>query len=296
VQGCKEAIDVIVEGIIEADKDRAARNFSVSINVDPQFHPKLIGKKGATISKIRDRYGVNISIPHKDDEDPTLITITGYEDKCHEARQAIYDIAGDLATQVTINTEVKSCFHARLIGQRGRTIRKIMEKFKVSISFPSSTGGQDDRENAEHIITITGSEANCKECEDHILNQVEEFRQEMEDRDENDSFMNSYQAPRPMNLGYTLDSMMRQQESASDYPAEEEQPPPPGEDVPYTNGHHEERQQKPAGGGRHKKGGFVVEGAPWTQDTPNMMSAQDFPSMGSGGHTPSLSVWGPRRT
>jgi len=270
VASCKEAIEHIVAGIVEADKDRAARSFSVSINVDPQFHPKLIGKKGATISKIRDKYGVNVSIPHKDDADPTLITITGYEDKCLEAREAIYSIAGDLASQVSITVDVEQAFHARLIGQRGRNIRKVMEKFKVSIAFPS--GGED-------CITITGSEENCREAEDHILNQVEEFRQEMEEREDT-----SYQAPRPMTMGSTLDGMLRQQESASDYPAEPEEQEPP-----------QQQQQQPRGG-RNKKG-FVVEGAPWTQDAPNMMSAQDFPSMGAGGQGgSSLSVWGPRRS
>ena len=49
--------------------------------------------------------------------------------------------------------------------------------------------------------------------------------------------------------------------------------------------------------GRTNKQGFVVSGAPWTQEAPNVMSATDFPSMGaSAAHsTPSLSVWGPKR-
>jgi len=273
VADCKAAIEEIVAGIVEADKDRAARSFSVSINVDPQFHPKLIGKKGATISKIRDKYGVNVSIPRQDDPDPTLITITGYEDKCLEAREAIYNIAGDLASQVSITVEVEQDFHARLIGQRGRNIRKVMEKFKVSIAFPS--GGADD------TITITGGEDNCREAEDYLLNQVEEFRQEMEDRDDT-----SYQPPRrPMTMGSTLEGMLRQQESPSDY----SQPPPPGTEEPEP----QQQETRPPQGGRNKKG-FVVEGAPWT--APNMMSAQDFPSMGSASQGPSLSVWGPRRS
>ena len=48
------------------------------------------------------------------------------------------------------------------------------------------------------------------------LRQVEEFRQEMEERNEHDAYINSYNAPKPTTLGTTLDGMMRQQESASD--------------------------------------------------------------------------------
>lgn len=59
--------------------------------------------------------------------------------------------------------------HSRLIGTRGRNIRKIMEEFKVDIKFPRS----DD--NDPNIVTIMGYEDNVLEAKDHLLNLEEEY-------------------------------------------------------------------------------------------------------------------------
>lgn len=39
------------------------------MTVDPKFHPKIIGRKGAVISQIRKDHDVNIQFPDKGDED-----------------------------------------------------------------------------------------------------------------------------------------------------------------------------------------------------------------------------------
>jgi len=301
-------IEAKVASVEKDELDRVARQFQLAVHVDPQFHPKLIGKKGATISKIRDKYGVNIRIPDRRNDDQTQVTIIGYEDKCKEARDAILEITGDFENQVKIEVVVDNNFHARLIGQRGRNIRKVMEKYKVVIAFPSTKENEEEepKPNAENIITITGAEANCLECQDHILNQVEEFQQEIDERQERDEFFNSYHAPRPMDLGSAMDVRHKHHNNRDEQEpqSEEQEPAPPGTEETPPHAHEEvqqpqqqERQQPQQHGRGGKKKGFVVEGAPWTQDAPNMMSAADFPSMGAsaGAHTPSLSAWGPKR-
>lgn len=278
------AIKEQVENLLGEEKDRKARNFQLTLNVDPQFHPKLIGKKGATISKIRDKYGVNIRIPDKHDEDPTLITVIGYEEKCVQAKEAIINITGELASQVKLTVNIPNSFHARLIGQKGRNIRRVMETYRVMIAFPGSN--VDDPE-AKDIITVTGPETNCLDCQDHLLNQLQEYRQEIEERSERDTLLNSFQTPRTLDFGATLGAAFK------DAPAAEEQQPDPwAEPQLAVNGGAEEQMRN----GTHK-GGFVVPGAPWTQEAPNMLSRTDFPSMGaSGGHSATLSAWGPKRS
>lgn len=39
------------------------------MSVDPKFHPKIIGRKGAVISQIRKDHEVNVQFPDKGDED-----------------------------------------------------------------------------------------------------------------------------------------------------------------------------------------------------------------------------------
>lgn len=43
------------------------RSFKLSVTVDPKYHPKIIGRKGAVITQIRLEHDVNIQFPDKDD-------------------------------------------------------------------------------------------------------------------------------------------------------------------------------------------------------------------------------------
>lgn len=59
--------------------------------------------------------------------------------------------------------------HSRLIGSRGRNIKKIMDQFKVEIRFPRET---DEDPN---LVTITGSDDNVQDAKDYLLNLEEEY-------------------------------------------------------------------------------------------------------------------------
>lgn len=64
---------------------------------------------------------------------------------------------------------IDSRVHSRLIGSRGRNIRKIMDDYNVEIKFPRDTDPEPE------LIVITGGEANCEEAKDHLLNLEEEY-------------------------------------------------------------------------------------------------------------------------
>lgn len=70
-----------------------------------------------------------------------------------------------ITEEVTLDTRV----HPRLIGQRGRAIRKVMDDYKVDIKFP-----RPESDNPE-LVMITGSEDNVLDCKDHLLNLEEEY-------------------------------------------------------------------------------------------------------------------------
>lgn len=66
------------------------------MEVDPEYHPKIIGRKGLVISKIRQDYDVQITLPKKGDPDQRMITITGYEDNAQKAKEHIEQIVQKL--------------------------------------------------------------------------------------------------------------------------------------------------------------------------------------------------------
>ena len=168
VRGAREALQVKLTELEEEELDKEARSYFIEIHVDSEYHPKIIGRKGAVVTKLREKHGVNIKFAGRGDDDPTLITITGYKEKVEDAKQAIFQITGDLDSMVKLDVEIDDRVHSRLIGYRGKAIRKVMDDYKVSISFPR----ENDNPN---IVTITGPEDRAQDCQDHLLNLAAEY-------------------------------------------------------------------------------------------------------------------------
>ncbi|MXQ98295.1 hypothetical protein E5288_WYG018460 [Bos mutus] len=178
ITGLAAHLDRAKAGLLERVKelqaeqeDRALRSFKLSVTVDPKYHPKIIGRKGAVITQIRLEHDVNIQFPDKDDgsQPQDQITITGYEKNTEAARDAILKIVGELEQMVSEDVPLDHRVHARIIGARGKAIRKIMDEFKVDIRFPQS-GAPDP-----NCVTVTGLPENVEEAIDHILNLEEEY-------------------------------------------------------------------------------------------------------------------------
>ena len=74
------------------------RSFTLEVTVDPKYHPKIIGRKGAVIGKIRSRHEVNIQFPARNQENQELIKIQGYQAKAEAARDEILAIVKELVS------------------------------------------------------------------------------------------------------------------------------------------------------------------------------------------------------
>lgn len=59
--------------------------------------------------------------------------------------------------------------HPRIIGSKGRGIRKVMEEFKVELKFPRQESEDPD------LVVITGAEDAVLDCKDYLLNMEEEY-------------------------------------------------------------------------------------------------------------------------
>ncbi|KAM8874140.1 high density lipoprotein binding protein a isoform 2-T7 [Spinachia spinachia] len=192
ISGLANHLDRAREGLLDRVKelqadqeDRALRSFKLTITVDPKYHPKIIGRKGAIITTIRTEHDVNIQFPDKTDENQDQITITGYEHKAIAARDAIQAIVEELEEMISEDITLDSRVHARIIGARGKGIRKIMDEFKVDLRFPQS-GSADP-----NLVTVMGRPELVDEAIDHLLNLEEEY---LADVEENESKM-PYQRP-----------------------------------------------------------------------------------------------------
>ncbi|KAL0134248.1 hypothetical protein PUN28_001207 [Cardiocondyla obscurior] len=173
VQSAKEAILEKCEALKAEREDRALKSFELKLEVDPEYHPKIIGRKGAVISKIRNDHDVQINFRRKGDPEEHIITITGYEKNAYSARDDIMKIVNEWNGLTKEEVQINAAVHSRLIGAKGRNIRKIMDEFKVDIKFPRKTDADPN------IVTIVGAEDNVGDAKERLLNLEEEYMQDV---------------------------------------------------------------------------------------------------------------------
>ncbi|XP_042368369.1 vigilin [Plectropomus leopardus] len=250
VERAKQGLLERVKELQAEQEDRALRSFKVTMSVDPKFHPKIIGRKGAVISQIRKDHDVSIQFPDKGDEQQDLIVISGYERNVEEARQAIQQLVAELQEMVSQDVHLDPRTHARIIGARGKAIRKLMEEFKVDIRFPQPGSDEPDK------VTVTGLPETVDNAIDHLLNLEEEYMLSVTETE-------------------TLAAYMK----------------PPSR---YGGGGGAGVDDSSGGPAK----GFVVRDAPWNaagSKAPDMSSAEDFPTFGTGVAPKQASAWGPKK-
>uniref|UniRef100_UPI00358DE364 vigilin isoform X2 n=1 Tax=Myxine glutinosa TaxID=7769 RepID=UPI00358DE364 len=169
VMGVASNVERAEKGLMDRAKElqaeqenRVLRSFKLSVNVDTKYHPKIIGRKGAIITEIRKKHDVNIQFPDKGDENQNVITITGYESNTLAARDDILKIVSNFEEMISEDIKLDTRVHSRLIGSRGKVIRRIMDEYKVEIRFPQ-TGAEDP-----NIVTVIGLPENVDNAIDHL--------------------------------------------------------------------------------------------------------------------------------
>merc|ERR550532_1195583 len=75
--------------------------------------------------------------------------------------------------------------HSMIIGKRGRSIRKIMDDFKVDIRLPRD--GDED----PSLVVISGDDDAVQDCIDHLKIMEEEYIQDAADKE----WMKQYEKP-----------------------------------------------------------------------------------------------------
>ncbi|XP_043645703.1 vigilin [Drosophila teissieri] len=171
VAEAREALEKMIVDY-EADRaDRELRSYVLQVDVDTEFHSKLIGRHGAVINKLRADHDVNISLPKRDEPNDRIISITGYQANCEAAREAILEIVGDPDSLHREVVEIDKRIHPHIIGHRRRTVRKIIEDYQVNIKFPSA-------EEQTNSVTIIGKPEDVENVKELLLGMAEDYERD----------------------------------------------------------------------------------------------------------------------
>ena len=88
------------------------------MEVNPAYHPKIIGRRGLVITRIRSDHNVNIQFPDRNDENQSLIKIVGYEKNAEAAKADIDKIVYELVSGFDVFIDINNTKESWLIKTR----------------------------------------------------------------------------------------------------------------------------------------------------------------------------------
>ncbi|KAK9364141.1 hypothetical protein V1504DRAFT_443706 [Lipomyces starkeyi] len=166
VDNVAKKIEEIVE---EASNQEILNSFSVKFDFPTKFSSQLIGKGGSNISKYREELGVKIDL-----DDEGTVTIKGIKSNVLETQARIEALAARLADEVVLTLKVPIEHHSALIGQKGKFVKRLEERYDVRVNFPRSEESEnveasDILLNNKDEIVIRGPSKRAAKARDELL-------------------------------------------------------------------------------------------------------------------------------
>ncbi|KAK9479931.1 hypothetical protein V1514DRAFT_277444 [Lipomyces japonicus] len=172
IRGPAEDVEKVINSINdvleEAKNQEVLNSFTVDFAFPTKFSSFLIGKGGANIGKYREDLGVKIDL----DENGT-VTIKGIKKNVLEAESRIKSLAKRLEDEVLLRINVPNEYHAALIGQKGKFVKRLEERYEVRVNFPRSEDSEgESKENlpkSKDEIVIRGPSKGAAKAKEELL-------------------------------------------------------------------------------------------------------------------------------
>ncbi|XP_076306465.1 vigilin-like [Tachypleus tridentatus] len=199
LKGAKECVEGAKQRIMEIVSELEAM-VTIECIIPQLYHRVVMGAKGHKIQAITQEHNVHIKFPDREarDDGPTdsyqngeesalngdvddvnpnskprksdIIFITGKHENCMAAKEALLNLV-----PITLKVGIPYDLHRYIIGQKGKDVREMMDRYDVSIKVPAA--------NLEsEIIEVSGPPANVSEAKDALLKRVQELEEEKQER------------------------------------------------------------------------------------------------------------------
>lgn len=166
----------ITDFVEETKHHDVLNSYTVTFEFPQKFQKNLVGKGGSNISKYRDELGVQIDLEGNN------VTIKGTKPNVEEAKVRIQRLGRKLEDETTTSLIVAPEYHRTIIGQGGKFVKRLEDKYSVRIQFPKA--GRDDvsdlasdagantggpaKSQAPNEIVLRGPSKGVKEAKDEI--------------------------------------------------------------------------------------------------------------------------------
>jgi transcription antitermination factor NusA-like protein len=173
--------DKINNWLAQEIEDEKERGFTLSFDFPQKHANQLIGKGGANIRDLRERFDVEIQV------NDGKVELKGPQAKANAAKAHILTLGKQWADEATHILKIEPKYHRELIGKEGNQINKLQSRYKVQIHFPRSARPVKDdhsadgisseiaapkgghRPQAEDEVVVKGPSRGADEARDEIL-------------------------------------------------------------------------------------------------------------------------------
>lgn len=173
--GTTDNINECKSGLADKLAEIELNNFQVEItDFKPELIPQLRGRMGVEVIKLEKQFQVRIDFSRRDQ--PDKITIKGLAENVKKCEEFINKKISDEESKTSQEISIDNRVHSRIIGQRGKSIAKFMEKYKVDVKF--------NGRNSDVVVVKGASNEIVENACDELKNIEEEYLQDVTERDQ----------------------------------------------------------------------------------------------------------------
>ncbi|KAL5507527.1 hypothetical protein ACEPAH_6983 [Sanghuangporus vaninii] len=181
--------------IVENAKNELIDNsYSTEFDVNKDYVGRIVGSHGSAINKLRETLGVKIdffdeveekekdaSKKKKGTTQKAKVKIVGRKENAEEAKRRILSQVERLADETFEILKIPAQYHPSLIGQSGKYVIRLEEKYSVKITFPREAVENAEGKTRESLksdeVLIKGGRKGVAGAKSEIL-EVVEFEKE----------------------------------------------------------------------------------------------------------------------
>lgn len=163
--------------LVEVEQDEKERDYVTTCDFPEKFVKNLVGKNGANIKALREKYDVEIQTG-----EAGKVSIQGPQKKADACKQEIVRLGKQYEDEVSYSITVDRKLHGELIGKGGETLNKLQSKVnnEVRIDFPraprpgdtsdnGSEAGGPQQKQGPNEIRIRGPRAKADKVREELL-------------------------------------------------------------------------------------------------------------------------------
>ncbi|KAI0032235.1 hypothetical protein K488DRAFT_86037 [Vararia minispora EC-137] len=192
VRGASADVDRAVKEIQEivenAKNDLILSGYSTEFDIDREYVGRIVGSQGGGVNKLREQLGVKVDFSDDGDDfkdakkkkiatGKSHVKIVGRKENAEEAKRRILAQVEKLADETQETLKIPNQYHSSLIGQNGKYVIRLEERYSVRIIFPREAAEGGEGRTREPLkpdeVLVKGGRKGVAQAKTELLEAVE---------------------------------------------------------------------------------------------------------------------------